>query len=84
MDERAFRILVIDGSAESREELRVTLRGAGYDCVAAVSGHVGLGLAREIEPDFILIDLALLDFDGYALAEQLKSEPATRRTPIIS
>ena len=35
------------------------------------------------QPDLVLLDIGLVDMDGYAVLEQLKSSPATRDIPVI-
>jgi len=51
--------------------------------VKASRGLTGFDLAIAERPDVIVLDLLLPDIDGFALAEQLRSTPATTSIPIV-
>lgn len=78
-----FKILVVDDTEDIRELLYLRLVADGYDCVLAKDGEEGLQLAREAQPDLILLDLMMPGLDGYEVCRQLKASPLTRRIPVI-
>jgi CheY-like chemotaxis protein len=41
-------------------------------------------MASELRPDLILLDIQLPMLDGYAVAEEIRRDPALRDTPIIA
>jgi PAS domain S-box-containing protein len=51
--------------------------------IAAMQGSLGLELARQHEPDLILLDLHLPDMPGRAVLELLKADAATTAIPVI-
>ena len=67
-------ILIIDDSAELRTTIEAVLRFGGYRPFCASNGQDGLGLAAEVQPDVILIDLELPDTTGLKVLEQLNEQ----------
>ena len=51
--------------------------------VSALDGEVGLRLAKEKKPDLILLDLILPRVHGFEVLKQLKTDPETKKIPII-
>jgi two-component system cell cycle response regulator DivK len=41
-------------------------------------------MAGELHPDLILLDIQLPMLDGYAVAAEIRKDPALRDTPIIA
>jgi DNA-binding NarL/FixJ family response regulator len=68
----AARAIVVDDHAAFRSSARRLLELAGYDVVGeAGDGSSGLALARELEPELVLLDIALPDMSGFDVAEAL-------------
>ena len=51
--------------------------------LAAHDGRTGLALARERQPDLILLDLHLPDVSGRAVLRDLRSDPRTESIPVV-
>ena len=49
----------------------------------AMLGDLALDLAREHQPDLILLDLHLPDMDGHEVMSRLQADPATRDIPVV-
>jgi CheY-like chemotaxis protein len=85
--EETFRdggaVLVIDDDPDVIELLRENLAEAGYRVVGARDGDEGIGKAREIRPDSIVLDIVMPRKDGWQVLHELKADPATRDIPII-
>jgi PAS domain S-box-containing protein len=50
----------------------------------AVDGSSGLAQARSLQPELILLDMQLPDFDGYEVLRRLRADPATASIPCIA
>jgi CheY-like chemotaxis protein len=49
----------------------------------ALQGQIGLELAREHQPDLILLDLHLPDMSGEEVFRKLRSDPRTAKIPVV-
>ncbi len=76
-------ILVVEDVNHIRELLEVTLRFKGYPVVAAKNGEEALEMVREKHPSLVITDILMPKLDGFALAQRLRSDPATRDLPIV-
>jgi DNA-binding NarL/FixJ family response regulator len=57
---RPPRVLLVDDSDETRQALRELLEGRGVTIVGeAAEGAEGIGLARKLTPDVVLMDLKM-------------------------
>jgi two-component system NtrC family sensor kinase len=76
-------VLVIDDSATFRQELRVSLEGAGYVVLDASSGEEGLHVAAARRPAVVLVDGVLPGIDGPAVIRKIRLDEALRGTPCL-
>lgn len=51
--------------------------------LTAMQGRLGLDLAREHQPDLILLDLHLPDLSGLEVLRHLKGDPGTLKIPVV-
>jgi CheY-like chemotaxis protein len=82
-DRQDRTILIIEDDLSQIEVLEHRLRGQGFATVVARSGNEGVGEARELRPDLVLLDLGLPDADGLHVCARLADDPATATTPVI-
>ena len=68
----APRVLVCDDEPQILRALRVILRDAGYEAVAAASGEEALDKAAVRPPEAAIVDLMLPDIDGIEVTERLR------------
>jgi DNA-binding response OmpR family regulator len=73
-------ILVVDDKASLRQMVDEYLTGQGFRVVTAVNGREALFVAREENPDLILLDIMMPEMDGYDFIRACTRE---RETPII-
>jgi CheY-like chemotaxis protein len=75
-------ILIVDDDAELRLLLRVTLSDLGHEIVAeAADGRQGVAYAAQLQPDAIILDLAMPALDGLAALPMFAEVAPT--TPVI-
>jgi DNA-binding response OmpR family regulator len=77
------RVLVIDDEAPIRLLCRVNLEAEGMQVLEASDGARGLDLARDGQPDVVLLDVMMPGLDGWRVAEELLEDDRTRGIPII-
>ena len=76
------RILVVDDEQDLLEILKFNLETEGYEVVTATSAEDALQL--DIASfDLMLLDVMMGGMSGFAMARQLKDNPATSQVPII-
>jgi CheY-like chemotaxis protein len=79
-----FLILIADDRPSSRELLRTVLERAGYAVIDAADGEAAVELARDRNPDLILLDMQMPKLDGYGVIAQLRSEERFRTLPVLA
>ncbi len=67
------KILLIEDDAALSQLIQLLLERAGYAITATNNGKDGLELAREQEPDLILLDILMPNMDGWHVHEKLQS-----------
>lgn len=70
----AVRVLVVDDNVDLVTMLASTLRHKGYSVRSAHTGPDGLNLARQWQPDIVLLDIGLPGLDGYEVARRLRTD----------
>ena len=68
------RILVIEDDAAILRGLKDNLVGESYEVLTAEDGEEGYRLAREEDPDLIILDLMLPTLSGYEICRKLRDE----------
>ena len=76
-------ILIIEDEPDMVGMIKMRLGAAGYETKEALDGQEGLRLAREEEPDLIILDLMLPKLDGYKVCRMLKFDEKYRHIPVI-
>jgi DNA-binding NarL/FixJ family response regulator len=71
-------VLIVDDYAPFRESARSLLESEGFEVVGeAENGVTALQVARDTQPDVVLLDVHLPDFDGFEVADRLsRFDPA--------
>jgi DNA-binding response OmpR family regulator len=77
------RVLVIDDEPPIRLLCRVNLEAEGMEVLEASDGPTGLEMARNDEPDVILLDVMMPGLDGWQVAEELIDGETTSAIPIV-
>jgi len=73
--ERRARILLMDANPQTISATAQLLQEAGHQVTQSITGDEGLGLAKDIQPDLILIDGTLPDLNEFKVCQRIKSDP---------
>ena len=78
------RILVVDDSLLNAASLKKLLVALGQEVFTAHDGKEALEMARQCQPDVVLLDIGLPVMDGYEVARLCRQEPALQRTMLVA
>jgi two-component system OmpR family response regulator len=74
LDGSPVRVLVVDDEPNLTELLAMALRYEGWDVKAAGSGTEAVRTAREFQPDAVVLDMMLPDFDGLEVLRRMRAD----------
>jgi two-component system cell cycle response regulator len=77
------RILIVDDMPANTRLLEAKLAAEYYQVSSARDGFEALVIARDWQPDLILLDVMMPGMDGYECCRQLKDNPATLHIPVV-
>lgn len=77
------RVLVVDDEESNRAFYSACLEEDGYEVARASNGREALDVARDFEPDLILLDVRMPVMDGFDACRVLRERDASRYTPIL-
>jgi len=83
MTSKKRRILLIDEHQTVFRLLEVIVRSKGYELLYAESGQKGIVMARQEQPDLILLDVMMPDIDGFKVCQYLKDNNETSGIPVM-
>ena len=77
------RILIVDDSPTESFKISGVLKRHGHEVLAAESGEQALQVARDSQPDLILMDIVMPGLNGFQATRQLTRDPATSAIPVV-
>jgi two-component system cell cycle response regulator DivK len=77
-------VLVVEDNPANMTLAKFLLESAGHSVLCAVDAEAGLTLARDEQPDLILMDIQLPGMDGLEATAILKGDDATRAIPVVA
>jgi two-component system, NarL family, nitrate/nitrite response regulator NarL len=78
-------ILLVDDHPLTRDGLAALLAGHGFDVVGQASdGHEAIDLARELQPDVVLLDLSMPGMGGLDALPQLRNEAPSCEVVVLT
>ena len=81
---KAKRILIVEDDRLSMTLLSDFLNVHGYTVLKTSEGLSAINLARDEQPDLILMDIRLPDISGFDVTRLLKRDKQTKAIPIIA
>jgi pilus assembly protein CpaE len=80
----ATKVLVVDDDLNIQRVLVFTLKQEGFEVHVASDGQAGVEMAASVEPDLILMDVAMPKLDGYVATQRIRAAEAPgQHVPII-
>jgi len=83
MNTEPHKILIVDDEIKNRALLAAYLDTEGYGHQEAVDGRQAIEMAKDYQPDLILMDIMMPGMDGFEAAKRLKESAETQAIPII-
>ncbi len=77
------KILIIDDSPAVCKSISMLLEDEDYETLTANNGEDGIILAREQNPDLILLDISLPEISGFDVCKILKQDNRMVNVPIL-
>jgi two-component system cell cycle response regulator len=77
------RILIVDDMPANTRLLEAKLAAEYYQVSSARDGFEALVIARDWQPDLILLDVMMPGMDGYECCRQLKDDAVTLHIPVV-
>ena len=75
------RILVVDDEESITQLVSTVLRYEGFEVESALDGHAAVKLARTFQPDLVVLDVMLPDWDGFEVYRRLTE--SAQRLPVV-
>jgi two-component system cell cycle response regulator DivK len=78
------RVLIVEDNPTNMTLAVFLLQSVGHTVLSATDAEAGLTLARDEQPNLILMDIQLPGMDGLEATALLKRDDATRAIPVIA
>ena len=82
-ESKSLKILIVDDNEQIIKMLTTFLELKEQSCTVANDGKEGLKIIKENNHDVILLDLAMPEFDGYAVIKDLEDNNLLKDHKII-
>ena len=79
----AERILIVEDNPSVLRATSYILEKEGYEVLTAVDGLEGLRMAKDDNPDLLILDVMLPGIDGFEICHSLRAESQTAHLPIL-
>lgn len=83
-NETDYLILVVDDSIDNLTMISLDLQQNGYRVATATNGAEALEVAALINPDLIIMDLAMPEVDGLESTRQIRLDADLKHIPVIA
>ncbi len=77
------RVLIVDDSPTETYKFKETLEKHGFEIITADNGADGVAVARQEQPDIVLMDVVMPGLNGFQATRQLSKGDDTKHIPVI-
>ena len=77
------RVLIADDEQDIVETIKFNLELENIECIEAYNGEKALSMAKNENPDLILLDIMMPKINGYKVCRLLKFDESYKHIPII-
>ena len=77
-------VLIVDDDPDQHTVCGVFLEHAGYAVLHAFDGQEGVEMARDRQPDLVLMDIRMRRMNGVAARRALAEDPSTAAIPVVA
>lgn len=77
------KVLIIDDSPVDTLDLAGILSRNGYTVISADGAELGLQVARDQQPDIVLMDIVMPGLNGFQATRLLTQGASTRHIPVV-
>jgi len=78
------RILVVDDNRDAADTLAMLLEADGAEARAVYDGETALAVLPALRPHAVLLDLGMLDMDGFEVARRIRADPTLSGVRIVA
>lgn len=77
------RIFLVEDDPIIVDLIKSILTSYNYDVIHTSNGADALSIAKQIQPDLVLLDVMLPGLDGYSIQTKLGEDDDLRKVPVI-
>ena len=77
-------VLIVEDNEKNMKLARDILLAKGYQTLEAITGEDGVKLAKEKQPDLILMDIQLPGINGIEAFKQIRAHAPTAKVPVVA
>lgn len=84
MSDEKIKVLIIEDDEMLVNMYAAKFEADGFIVEKALNGRKGIEIAKEVNPDIILLDIMMPEVDGFTVLKELKSETSDiKDKPIV-
>jgi len=76
-------VLAVDGDPQTLKLVTYLLSKIGIPVISAGSGIEAIELVQSIQPDLVILELALPDINGLEFVQTIRVDPVLSQIPIV-
>ncbi len=77
------KVLTVDDDPDISAFVKTVLEENGYIPIVAKNGEMGLAIAKEENPDLVILDVLMPKQSGIKMYRELKSDDLLKNIPVI-